>query len=104
MSNEVKDIDIKFRTYSFYHDVINIKSFDQNNIKIDEKSHKDILIYYFGYLTIKDSKYIKHNSVNPLYLIFRKVNGHFEEINENKSLTLVPNNENKEMTKKYEKI
>ena len=104
MSNEVKDIDIKFRTYSFFHDVINIKSFDQNNIKIGEKSYKDILIYYFGYLTTKDSKYVKSNSVNPLYLIFRKVNGQFEEINENKSLTLVPSNENKEMTKKYEKM
>ena len=32
---------------------------------------------------IKDSKYVKINSVNPLYLIF-KVNGYFEEINGNK--------------------
>ena len=55
-------------------------------------------------MTIKDSKYIKINSVNPLYLIFNKVNGYFEEINGNKYLTLVPTNENKEKIKKYEEL
>ena len=39
---------------------------------------------------------MKINLVNPLYLIFKKVNGHFEEINGNKYLTLVPANESKE--------
>ena len=33
---------------------------------------------------MKDSKYVKSNSVNPLYLNFIKVNGYFEEINGNK--------------------
>ena len=55
-------------------------------------------------MTIKDSKYVKINSVNPLYLIFSKVNGYFEEINGNKYLTLVPTNENKEKIKKYEEL
>ena len=32
---------------------------------------------------IKDSKYVTINSVNPLYPIFNKVNGHFEEIDRN---------------------
>ena len=41
----------------------------------------NVLIYYIGYEMIKDSKYVKINSINPLYLIFIKVNGHFEEIN-----------------------
>ena len=71
-----------------------------NNIKIDEKSYKNILIYYIGYVTIKDSKYIKINSVNPLYLIFNKVNGYFEEINGNKYLMLVTTNESKELWNK----
>ena len=35
--SKVKDIDIKTRTYYFFDDVINIKSFDPNHIKIDEK-------------------------------------------------------------------
>ena len=77
ISNKVKDN----RTYYFFDDIINIKNFDPNNIKTDEKLYKNILIYYIGYLTVKDLKYVKINSVNPLYLIFSKVNGNFEEIN-----------------------
>ena len=49
---------------------------------------------------IKDSKYVKVNSLNPLYLIFEKVNGYFEENNGNKYLTLVPSNKRKEIKKK----
>ena len=52
---------------------------------------------------IKESKYVKINSVNPLYLIFNKVNEYFEEINENKYLTLVPTDESKK-NKKCEKL
>ena len=70
MSNKIKDIDIKNRRYYFLNDIINIKNFDPNNIKIDEKSYKNVVIYYIGYVTIKNSKYIKNNSLNPLYLIF----------------------------------
>ena len=81
MSNKVKDIDIKNRIYYFVNDIIHIKNFDPNNIKTDQKSCKNILIYYIGYVTIKDLKYVKTNSVNPAYLIFNKVNGYFEEIN-----------------------
>ena len=66
MINKVKDIDIKSCTYHFFNDIINIKNFDPNNIKIDEKSYKDILIYFIGYATIKDLKYVKINIVNPL--------------------------------------
>ena len=77
-------------------DIINLKIFYPNNIKIDEQSYKDILIYYIGYVTIKDSRYVKINSVNPLYLIINKVNRYFEEINKSKYLTLVPTNESKE--------
>ena len=71
MSNKVKDLGIKNHMYYFF-DYINIKNFDPNNIEIDEKSYKDILIYYIGYVVIKDLKYVKINSVNLLYLIFRK--------------------------------
>ena len=46
----VKDINRKNRT--FFGDIIIIKDFDPNNIKIDKKSYKNILIYYIGYVTI----------------------------------------------------
>ena len=101
MSNNVKDINIKKHIYYFFDDIINIKEFDPNNIKLDEKSYKNILIYYTAYVTIKDSKYVKINSVNPLYLMINRINGYFEEINRNKYLTLVPTNEIKEKIKKY---
>ena len=104
MSNIIKDINKKNHTYYFFDDIINIKGFDPNKIKIGEKSYKNILIYYIAYVTIKDSKYVKINSLNPLYLIFNKKNGYFEEINENKYLTLVPSNENKEKIKKFEEL
>ena len=87
MSNKVKDIDINKRTYDFFNDIINIENFNPNNTKIDEKSYKNIIIYYIGYVTIK--KHVKIYSVNPLYVIFRNVNEYFEETNKSKYLTLV---------------
>ena len=51
-------------------------------------------------MTIKDSKYVKINSVNPLYIIIDKVNGYFEKINRTKYLTLVHAKESKEKNKK----
>ena len=89
MNNKVKNISIK----SVFNNIINTKYFDPNDIKIDKKWYKNILIYYIGYVTIRDSKYVKINIINPLYLIINKVNGYFEEINKNKYLALVPTNE-----------
>ena len=102
MINKVKDINIKNRTYYFCNDIIDIENFDQNNIKIYENSYKNILNYYIEYVTFK--KYVNIYNVNPLYLIFRYVNGYFEEINGNEYLTLVPTNESKEKIKKYEEL
>ena len=96
MSNIIKSI--KYRTYYFFDDIINIKDFDPNNIKADEKSYEKILTYYIRYVTIK--KDLKIYSVNPLYLIFGKVNGYFKKIKVNKYLKLVPTNGNKEKIKK----
>ena len=65
---------MKNHKYYFFDDIINIKNFHLNNIKTDEKSYKNTVIYYSGYITIKNLKYVKVNSVNPLYLIFTNVN------------------------------
>ena len=43
MSNKVKDIDIKNCTYYFFNDITIIENSDLNNIKLDEKSYKNIL-------------------------------------------------------------
>ena len=58
----IKEINIKNRTYYFFDDMINIKDFDPNLLKIDKKSYKNIDIYYIGYITVKDSGYVKVNS------------------------------------------
>ena len=76
----VKCINIRNQTY-FFNGTINIKDFDPNNIKIDETLYTNILNYYLGYVTIK--KDLEIYRVNPLYLIFNKMNGYFEEINGN---------------------
>ena len=62
MSNKVKDISMKNLTHYCFNDIINIKNFDLNNIKIDQKLSKNKInfIYYIGYVIIKDSKYVKN--------------------------------------------
>ena len=50
---EVKQINIKNRTYYFYNDIIDLENFKSNLLKIDKKSYKDIGIYNIGYITIK---------------------------------------------------
>ena len=55
--------------------------------------------YYIRYVKIK--KDLNIYSVNPLYLIFDKVNWYFEVINGDKYLTLVATTERKEKIKKY---
>ena len=68
----IKQINIKNRTYYFFNHEINIKDSDSNLLKIDKKSYKNIGIYYIGYLTIKDFDHVRLNSVNPLYIIAGK--------------------------------
>ena len=75
----VKQIDIKNRTYYFYNDMINIKKFDSNLLKIDKKSYKYIGIYNIGYITVKKiADYENIYSVNTLYLIIAQASGYIE--------------------------
>ena len=36
-----KEINIKNLTYYFYNDIIDIETFDLNNLKLDKKSYKE---------------------------------------------------------------
>ena len=95
---KVKELNIKNQTYYFFNEMINIKNFHSNLLKIDKKSHKDFDIYYIGYITIKkigDCENIY--SVNPLYLIIHSATGYFKEINGEKYLILDP-------LEKYEEV
>ena len=63
----------------------NIKNVDQNNINIDEKLYKNVLVSYVGYVT--------PIALKLLYPIIINANGYIEESNGNKYLTLVPTDE-----------
>ena len=77
---EVKEINIKNQTYYFFDDMIDIRNFHSNLLKIDKKLHKDIDIYYIGYITIKKFSDCENiHSVNPFYLIIHFAKGHFKE-------------------------
>ena len=49
----IKQINIKNRTYWFFNDVINVINFDSSLLKIDKNLYKNIDIYYIGYITIE---------------------------------------------------
>ena len=49
----IKQISIKNGTYYFFNDMIIIKDFDSNLLKLDKKSYKSIGVYTIGYITIK---------------------------------------------------
>ena len=93
---KVKELNIKNQTYYYFNDIIDIKDFQSNLLKIDKKQYKDIDIYYIGYIMIKkfgDCKNI--HSVNPLYLLIYSATRCFKEKNGEKYLIL-------DSTEKYE--
>ena len=121
---EVKQINIKNRTYYFYNDIINIKNFDASLFKIDKKSYKDIDIYNNGYITKKKiddceniysvnplylfidhtSGYIEEKDLNPLYLNCDHASEYFKENGVNKHLVFDSTDENTDLLKKYSDV
>ena len=77
---EVKQINIKNRTYYFYNDVTNLDEFDVNKVKVDKKDFHEIDIYYLGQeFKNKITECDEINSVNPLYLKIKDMKGYFEK-------------------------
>ena len=101
----IKQINIKNQTYYFYNDIIDLQTFDSNNLKLDKKSYKNLDIYNIGYVTIKKigSGY-DINSVNPLYLLIGNASGYIEEINKDKYLLFDVTDESKELLKRYDDV
>ena len=93
----IKQIDIKNQSYYFFSDLINIKKCDLSLVKIDKKSFENIGIHYIGYITMKDSDYVKINSVNPLNIIIGEADGYTEVKNGNKYLIFAPTDKNKKV-------
>ena len=97
---EIKQIDIKNRTFYFYNDTIDLKDFDARLLKIDKKSYKNIGIYNIGYITIKKSDDCQSiYSMNPLHLPVDHGNVYIEEKGVNKYLVFDSADENEELLK-----
>ena len=95
---ETKELNIKNQTYYFLDDMIDIKNFHSNLLKIDKKPYKDVNIYYIGYITVKKFSDCENiHSMNPLYLIIHSATGYFKEKNGEKYLIL-------DSTEKYEEV
>ena len=76
---EVK-IFIRNRTCYFFDNMIDIRNFHLSLLKTEKKSHRDIDIYYIGYITIKKFSDCENiQSLNPLYLIMHSAIGYFKE-------------------------
>ena len=66
---EIKQINIKKRTYYFYNDITDLDEFCGSKIKVDKENFNCIRIYYLGCeYKKKITECNVKNSVNPLYL------------------------------------
>ena len=94
---KVKELNIKNQTYYFFNDIINIKNFQSNLLKIDKKPYKDFDNYVGNIMIKKIGDCENIHSVNHLYLIIHSATEYFKEKNGEKYLILDP-------IEKYEEV
>ena len=82
-NNKFKKVCIKNRTCYYFDDTIQLEDFDLDNIVIDEKSHKNILIYDISYKTLIGPK--------PLRIKFDKIDGFLKIYDGTRYLTIFDN-------------
>ena len=88
----VISVNIRNRKYFYFDDMTIVDNFYSQNIKVNKKSYKSILIFYI--------RYKAPNGVKPLNIIFNEINGYIEDNNGRKYPTLTTIDENKDMLKK----
>ena len=64
-NDNLKKIEIKYRTCYYFDDIIKIEDFDLDSILVVEKSYENILVYNISYESLIDPK--------PLCIRFNKV-------------------------------
>ena len=111
---EVKQINIKNRTYYFYNDMIGIKNFDAKLLKLTKNHTKTMAFTTLGILQRKKLRIVKIFTVwihciyllivrvdmlNPLYLHIDHAVGYVEEKCVNKYLVFDSTDQNKELLK-----
>ena len=88
-------------------ELIDIKTFDSNMLRLDKKTYKNLDIFNIGYVAVKNigsSRGHSINSVNPLYLRIDNASRYSEEKTSNKCLIFDSTDENKELLKKYSSV
>ena len=96
----IRQINITSKTYYFYKDLINIKNFNNNKLKLDKKGVLGNDVCYIGCITKKPQWNV--NIVNPLYLMINRIKGHFEEVDGDKYL--ITSSENGDIMQKYQEV
>ena len=66
----INQINIKRRTYYFFNEMIYMKNFNADLLKIYKKSYKNFYIFYIGYILAKYYDDQDVGSLNPIYLSF----------------------------------
>ena len=51
----IRQLNIEARTYYFYNELMNIKNFNSNNLKLDKQSVLGNDLCYIGYITKKST-------------------------------------------------
>ena len=80
-NNQFKKISNNYRTCYYFDVIINFKSFDFNNILLDDKLCQNILIYDIFYKTLIGTKYLR--------IMFSNVDGFITDYVETKYLVLI---------------
>ena len=93
----IKQINVKSRSYYFFNNKINTKSFDTNLLNINKILFKstDDVIYNIRYITMKSLDHVIIDIGNTLYLIFNNQDRHIEENNGDKQLIFAATDKNK---------
>ena len=61
--------------------MINIEDFDSKLLKIEKSHANNIVIYYYGYITMDYYDYVQINGVNPVYLVNGETDGYIDTLN-----------------------
>ena len=100
----VKHLKFNNKTY-LYNELINIKNFDPNLLRLRKNESANCDMLSTGYITVKSVHgYEDINNVNPLYLMITYVNAYIEEYNGQKYLNFALTDNNSDFLNNYSKV
>ena len=98
----VNSLKIKSKSNYFWDDMVYLDDFDVKLIKVVRRvSRIGVDIYYIGYVLEPEDDI---NSINPLYLIVKRLLGRIEKIEGSSNRYLVVDENNKEVINVFDKL